>query len=205
MGVKVSEESSVVKVPQATCIISHRVDRPRNVVKAHDVTVGSLMVGVQTQEIGTGGGSSGGAFGSPRDRGAVVAGYPQRAFLDGAMLCKDVFVCNCGGELQIGDGHSAVRAICSDECCADLRRKPLTPNNRRCGGNQGVEPDASHALSTSVAGADVRGGNWNQLSKSRGTGAQRGRHPFKIVDAGEDMLVEAQAMTIPPAQCILKN
>ena len=60
-------------------------------MELYNVAVGPLVVGVQAQEVGTGGGGGRGAFGGPRDRGAVVTRNPQRAFLDGAKLNKDVF------------------------------------------------------------------------------------------------------------------
>lgn len=157
MQVKVCEQLRVGQMPQATGIVGHGVDGARDVICASNVTVGALVEGIEAQQVGAGGGRRGGALGGPRDGRLVVAGQPNGAFVDGAMLGEDVRMGDSGGEFQIRDGETAVRLLGGDQCPLDCRRESLAPNDRRCGGCYCIEPDAPHTVAACIARADIRG------------------------------------------------
>ena len=192
MQIEVSQEVGIGEMPHAAGSVGHRIHWARNVMQAGDVAMGPLVVGIEPQEIGPGKGGGGGALGGPGDRGAVVANDPQCTLLDGAVLGQDVLVGDRGSHLQVrGDKESAARAVRGDQGGADGSRESLSPDDGSRVGREGVKPDAAHTCAARITGANVGRGNGNQLPKTGRALAKRGRHPFEIVDAVEDVLVEA--------------
>ena len=71
-GVEVIQKQGVRQIPAPGSIVSHGIDRARNIIRAQKVAVVSLMEAAQWEEIGWGSKGSGGPFSLPINGGSVV-------------------------------------------------------------------------------------------------------------------------------------
>ena len=146
---EVSKEVGVRQVPPATGIISHGIARAGDVVMHGNVSVVSLVKGVETQKVGTGGARGGRPFGCPGEGGAVIAGQPNSGFGQGAVVCQNRFMGDGGSELEIRDRDGAGFVVAGDEFALGGQWKRGTPEV--CA--PVCEPDAAHAALACVARA----------------------------------------------------
>ena len=98
-------------MPQTTRIVGHDVHWPGDVMVARDIAVAPLMDRVETQEVRADSNGSRRSFVGPRNSGLVVAGNPNSALGDIAMLAQHVLVSDQPGKFEIGDGDGTIRVV----------------------------------------------------------------------------------------------
>lgn len=99
-----SKELFVSEVPEATCVVSHGINRARDVMMSDQVPMVSLVQRIELKEVRAGGnGGCRSLLLQPRHGRAVIARQPDRAFTDIGLVGKDVLMGDKGGQLKIRD------------------------------------------------------------------------------------------------------
>lgn len=139
--VEMGEEGSIGEMRQTRGIIRHSVARPLQVVIDSDEAVVALVDGLKTEEVGSRGGGSGGAFAGPEEGGQVVRGGLEGAFPDVEAVSSSISVGDATGQFQLGVVDGAGRIVSSGEEGGDGGREPEAPDD----GNRVREKDAMKA------------------------------------------------------------
>ena len=199
------KQSGVVKLPEAAGVVGHRVQRARDKVVAGVVAVRSLEKGVEAEEVSPCRGSGGSAFGCPSDSGPVIAVKPDGTFVHMALVCKNSFVRNRSGKLEIGNRQGPGAAGRGDQGGADGGRKRGAPHDRWGGAVVGVKPDAAHARPAGIASANVGGGKGNKFAEVCGATVEGVGKVAEVLGAVVDVTSEPDTVFVPATQGVLQD
>ena len=199
-----SEQSGIIKMPEAAGVVGHRVERAWDKVVAGVVAVRPLEKGVEAKEVGTCRGCGRSALGGPSNRSAIVAVQPDRTLVNVAVVGKHRLVRNRSCKFQVRNRQRPCAELRCDQGGADGSGKWGAPDDRGCIGVVGIKPDASHARSAGVASADVGGGKWDEFPKVCGATVEGVGKVAKIRRAIVDVTVEPDAVLIPSTQGVLE-
>ena len=198
--IEVSKKILATQIPATTRVVGHCLNGTGDVVVPGEITVTSLMERVVTQKVGAGRQGSAGAFGGPGDRSLVVAGNPDGAFADIAIMRQDILV---RGEFEVRDGQGTVRIAVADHVCRYLRGKRLSPHSG-CRVGLGVEPHATHSALACIGGTNRKWRSGHQLLQPRRVACQRMEKMLEVRCRVVYVLVQANAPFVSATQRFLE-